>query len=677
VLVSARALLASLLILIAGLMAGEQPPQEAFTVRSQRPAPGPRITPYLRYQVDQAWEQDEQRRAEFAGIRNEVDLLKLQAKLRKNLLDMIGELPKKKTPLNARVTGRIELSGYRVEKVIFESLPGYYVTALLYVPDKSPAPMPAVLVPCGHSTNGKIAYQYICHRLAKRGYVAISWDPVGQGERSQFWDSVRGKSRYNLVCGEHAVLGNLAYLAGANLARWEIWDGMRAADYLLTRREVDPARISITGTSGGGFQAAHIGALDERLKVVIPSCYISALPMRMNNRIYKDPDSDPEQDLFGMVSNSVDHPGLLLLCYPRPVFVAAAVEDFFPIEGTRKTVREVGAVLHRLGRPELIGSVEGYHGHKYSPENLEAAFAFLDRFNGMPPGLGFPTDEKLEDKELQCTRSGQVLLDFKDAKNLMDLIREFYVERKNKPATSLTSLYRAAGYPGIDKWQVVTYRGMPSHTKIAWEFMGGSRLDGVLIDRYLIHHSERLAIPLLHIRLRDARGPKALLWFTAAGKAQPSDWSEVKDLVTRGFELFTFDFRGLGEDRMPYKVDSVDAPGLAPAEIEQAYVGPLSGVLANYVYNSLLTGRPYFLQMIEDAEIVSRFVRERINPDQIQVCGRGDAYTLAAAIATSLPEIGLFPQPEEKVIRWSEIVEQKRELWPIQYLLPGGAYIHQ
>ena len=76
-----------------------------------------------------------------------------------------------------------------------------------------------------------------------------------------------GKSRYNRICAEHAVLGNLAYLAGTNLARWEIWDGLRAFDYLLTRPEVDPERINITGTSGGGFQAMHIAALEPRIKV--------------------------------------------------------------------------------------------------------------------------------------------------------------------------------------------------------------------------------------------------------------------------------------------------------------------------------------------------------------------------------------------------------------------------
>jgi len=102
-----------------------------------------------------------------------------------------------------------------LKKLIFESLPGIYVTALVYVPGDHSKKHPAVLVPAGHATNGKIHYQVLSQRLASRGYVVIAWDPVGQGERSQFWDAKDGKSRYNLVCAEHAVMGNLAYLVGA------------------------------------------------------------------------------------------------------------------------------------------------------------------------------------------------------------------------------------------------------------------------------------------------------------------------------------------------------------------------------------------------------------------------------------------------------------------------------
>src|SRR5438093_9423039 len=123
----------------------DAPPPEAFTVLKQTPAPGPRITPYLKYQTEQAWREDELRRRALEGIRNEKDLLQLQRELRRNLLAMIGELPDRRTPLNPRISGRIQMAGFHIEKLIFESLPGVYVPALVYVPDVQGGPHPAVL----------------------------------------------------------------------------------------------------------------------------------------------------------------------------------------------------------------------------------------------------------------------------------------------------------------------------------------------------------------------------------------------------------------------------------------------------------------------------------------------------------------------------------------------------
>jgi hypothetical protein len=670
-----------LVLVIAAAVAGAAWPQDgdSFRVKGQPVLPpGPQITPYLQYQVAQAWEQDQQRAAEFAAIRTETDLRRVQARVRERLLLALGGLPQTKTPLNAKITGTIRLGGYRIEKLIFESLPGVFVTASLYVPDTTPAPKPAVLVPCGHSSNGKISYQYICHRLAKLGYVALCWDPVGQGERSQFWDKGKNASRYNLICAEHAVLGNLAYLAGANLARWEIWDGMRAVDYLLSRPDVDPKRICITGTSGGGTQTALIGALDERIGIVVPSCYINSLPMRMNNRIFKDPDSDPEQDLFEMVSGRIDHPGLLLLAYPRPVLMAVAVEDFFPIEGARRTFREIESIYRRLGHPERIEIAEGYHGHSYSPENLTRAFRFMNRFDGLPWMETLPAEEKLEDRQLLCTQSGQVMLEFKDAKPLTEVIRDYFVENRSRPGGTLRERYHGPNYPGIEKWTVTAYNGNPPASgSIAWQAMGSSTRDGLVVDKYLLHHSGRLSIPLLHVHTPGA-GPAtapAVLWNHLQGKANAEDWSALRELAATGRQVLSYDSRGLGEDRMEYKAVSPDDPSMGQGSFDQVYFSPLSGVLENYVYNSLLTGRPYFLQLIEDAEIVSRFAADHLKVTSFLTGGAEDALELADAVAETLPGIGLLENAKGHRIRWSQIVLDRRELWPIQYLLPGGAYI--
>jgi hypothetical protein len=166
------------------------------------------------------------------------------------------------------------------------------------------------------------------------------------------------------------------------------------------------------------------------------------------------------------------------------------------------------------------------------------------------------------------------------------------------------------------------------------------------------------------------------LWFRESGKATAEDWPEIKKYVDEGYDIVSFDFRGLGETRMPYTAVSADDPALGALDFDHAYVNAISGVLANHVYNSLLTGRPYFLQMIEDSEIASRFAREKLGAKGVSITAPGDAYTLASAIAETLPGIELLPRTDAKVLKWSEIVEQKREIWPIQYLLPSGAYIH-
>jgi len=548
----------------------------------------------------------------------------------------------------------------------------------VYAPDDGNKLHPAVLVPSGHSENGKVHYQSLCQRLVQRGYVVVSWDPVGQGERSQFWDSKKARSRYNLICAEHAVLGNLAYLAGTNLARWEIWDGIRALDYLLTRPDVDQERISITGTSGGGTQAAYIAALDARIKVVAPSCFITALPMRVYNRIFQDPDSDPEQDLYEMISHGIDHPGLLLMMYPRPVFVAAAVLDFFPIEGTHQTFREVEELYSRFGHPDRIAMHEGYHGHEYSAENQEAAFQFLDHFNGLPYRRGLPPVEELEEKRLLCTRTGQVMTDYPNARSLMDVIREYYEERKKQAATNLKQLYYSDLHPEIQSWGVSQYQGAVwSSHEIQWELTGQTQFADITIDRYLLRHSRYLEMPLLHIHKGGSHRRPILFWPGPKGKVTPEDWPEVSKYLDEGYDIVSVDPRGQGETCMPYKAASPDDPSLAQLDADLAYVSPISGVLADYVYNSLLTGRPYVLQMIEDIEIAARFVREKIDDHSgFAITGVGVAYTLANAVSETLPDIKLIPQPSAQALKWSQLVDEKVELWPVQYLLPGGAYVH-
>ena len=111
--------------------ADDPPPPQSFLVREKPLSPGPRITPFLQYQADQAWREDDERQKAWDAIHDQRELLKTQDRLRQKLLQMIGGLPAVKTDLHARVTGRIQMDGFSVEKLIFQSLPGVYVTALV------------------------------------------------------------------------------------------------------------------------------------------------------------------------------------------------------------------------------------------------------------------------------------------------------------------------------------------------------------------------------------------------------------------------------------------------------------------------------------------------------------------------------------------------------------------
>lgn len=660
-------LAASLGLVLVGTTAWAQPPQADLEVRP-RPPEGAQITPYLRSQIDRAWAQDARRQARLDAIRSEAELLEWQAEIRKAMIDAIGGLPETRTPLNAKVVGTEVRDGYRVERVVFESLPGVHVTALVYVPDtpegEATEKRPAVLLACGHARTGKSFenYQRIAARLARLGYVVICWDPIGQGERSQFWEVARNDTRYDRVCGEHGVLGNLATLAGANLARWMVWDGIRAVDYLLTRAEVDPARLAITGTSGGGFQSAWIGALDTRIAVVAPSAFMTALPMRMANRIFEDPDSDPEQDPPGLVSAGIDHVGILLAAYPRRIHVSAVARDFFPIEGTRLTMRRVKAVYERFGHGDRVVLSEAYARHSYAEPNQLSAFRFFARTFGLREPDALPDVSLLSETQLQVTRSGQVRLDL-PGRSLVDVIREYYEKHRAERASSFRTFYEQAR---------AAHPTAPGETSV--RISSSSTWQGIRIDRYLLEYGGGLEVPVLHLRpaARATASAPALLHVDLRGKVDASRWGDVARALADGRDVISLDLPGAGELRMPFKVAS--QPWIEALSDEERHAHPLSSVMGNYIYNGILTGRPYLVDAVETIAVVHAFARQRLGVSDVRVLGPGVSAALAEA-ATVLPDLTVERVPGAEVFDPRRTVVEGIEMWPIEYLLPGAAYM--
>ncbi|MCK5699922.1 MAG: acetylxylan esterase, partial [Cyclobacteriaceae bacterium] len=224
-----------------------------------------------------AFLQLQERKAAIAKLQTKSDYLERQETVKEKLLRIVGPLPDK-TPLNAQITGVIKKKDYRIEKVIYESMPGYYVTAALFIPKKLKGKAPAVIYASGHTVNGfrSETYQHIIINLVKKGFVVLAFDPIGQGERLQYYNEKEGKSRFGPTT-EHSYPGAQCYISGYSPTLYFIWDGIRCVDYLLSRKEVDPERIGMTGRSGGGTQTAYTAAIDDRILAAAPECFITSM----------------------------------------------------------------------------------------------------------------------------------------------------------------------------------------------------------------------------------------------------------------------------------------------------------------------------------------------------------------------------------------------------------------
>jgi dienelactone hydrolase len=318
----------------------------------------------------QAWEQAFEMHMEEGRMEAHLESLK------ELFMERIGPFPDK-TALRARILGQVLREGYRVEKILFESRPFFYVTALMFVPESARfrPPYPAVLVPCGHAetAKGHDEYQAMGALCAQYGMAALVFDPLDQGERHQ----LLAPSGKPLMWGTraHNMEGIRASLLGQNLAGFFTWDGIRALDYLVSREDVDPERIGISGNSGGGTQTTYLFAADPRIKAAAPSCFIHTIFTEARLEM-----GDAEQNLFAQMRDGIDHPDYIMMAAPRPHKILAATHDFFRIYATWDTYRYVKRYYSWLGYSERADILENLEGHNYNRLQREAAVQWLLRW---------------------------------------------------------------------------------------------------------------------------------------------------------------------------------------------------------------------------------------------------------------------------------------------------------
>ena len=284
----------------------------------------------------------------------------------KTMLGLAGDRPR--TPLNIQLRGTIQRAGYVVEKIAFESLPQVYVTANLYLPTGRDGPAPGVIYVCGHAYSphgAKTAYQRHGHTLARHGYAALILDPVQIAETAGLHHGVLNQEMYEWYTRAYSPAG------------LEVWNVIRALDYLETRPEIDAGRFVITGRSGGAAMSWFAAAVEPRIKAVVPVMGIGTYATSVADNTQRRhcdcmyPVNFARQDLI--------HLGALIA--PRPLMMAHGRQDpLFPVAGYEEFEAAVGALYASYGVPERFRNVVVESGHEDSDFLRAEAVRWLDRW---------------------------------------------------------------------------------------------------------------------------------------------------------------------------------------------------------------------------------------------------------------------------------------------------------
>ncbi len=333
--------------------------------------------------------------------------------VRTGLLVNLGLWPMpEKTPLNAVVHGRIERADYSVEKVYFESLPGFFVTGNLYRPiGDSPTKRPGVLCPHGHFRNGRFLWstdeeidaeiasgaeqfrsnarsilQAKCASLARMGCVVFHYDMIGYADSQQIPMAVAhdfAAARPEMEQPDHwGLFSPQAEHQLQSVMGLQTWNSIRALDFMETLPDVDPARIGVTGASGGGTQTFILCAIDPRPAVAFPAVMVSTA---MQGGCTCENCSG-----LRVTAGNVDFAALFA---PKPLGLTAA--DDWTREMKTKGFPELKKLYTLLGKPDNVSLLSRLEfGHNYNQVSREAMYAWFNQHLGL--GLTDTSEREME-----------------------------------------------------------------------------------------------------------------------------------------------------------------------------------------------------------------------------------------------------------------------------------------
>jgi cephalosporin-C deacetylase-like acetyl esterase len=560
----------------------------------------------------------------FVGIANEMagrqqapqsreEWDKRHGELRKELRETLGNFPwDDRPPIGARITGRIDHGDHVVEKVLYESLPGLYVTALAYMPKNRQGRVPAVICVNGHWPNAKATdlIQQRCMGLARMGVIAFCQDVIGTGERQAF----AGSPPENY----HGFYrGATPRIVDRTLQGYVMFECIRALDYVRSRDDVDPERIMCTGTSGGGMQSMYFAALDERLAGAVPVCYISSYEVHMGATacVCEVPPG---------ILRSTNQWEILALHAPRPLLCIAASRDVpvfqpAPMLSTLEKTRDVYKLYDRAGD---VTSAVVESGHDYNKEMRELFYRHVAKHL-----LGLPDDPISEPDDLPVEPESALRVGLPMNTETMQSLT---FQRAGELAGQIAQPSDAEHWQSLKQDQQKRLEdilgGIPDLREGKKTLQRTLTHDGYAVEHWTFEPEPGIIVPAVlclpkNIAAGDSR-PTVLI-VDEAGKQTAFDQGLVDELVERGFVVLAIDYRGVGETD-----GTVPAIGYGPAMPEYN--------LTNY---SLFIGRPLAGARVVDIRYATDFLTSRAEVDaqQIAIVGRGRG-ALSALLAASLDE---------------------------------------
>ncbi len=563
------------------------------------------------------------------------EIAEYQRAMRQFFVEHLGGFPER-TPLKARIVGKKSYPDYRIEKIIYESQPGFFVPAILYLPKAEP-PYPGVLLLCGHTENGKAGYQQVAIPLVKNGMAVLCPDPIGQGERKQLLDE-NGVGPYRSTT-EHMITGIGPIALGRNLATYMVFDAIRAVDYLESRPEIDPSRIGCTGNSGGGNRTSYLMALDDRIACAAPGCFITTT--RRKNETPGP--GDAEQNIHAQIAYGMDHADYILMRAPRPTLILSATNDYVPIEGAWESLRQAKRLYATLGFAERVDLAEAGERHGYSLPLRTAAVRWMRRWLMDIDDAVIEGECPLEpDEELRCTPDGQTLL-MPGARSIFDL----NIEAEQQAATERKRTWSQLESDAIRAKirEVAGIRGLADLPRPKIEARGTFKREGYRIDKLVLRSEPGIELPALRF-LPDSGGGKPCLYLHGQGKhVDAAPGGPIEKLVLSGHTVLAVDLRACGETQTtPWRYKN-----------SLAFCGDN---VAEY-FISYMLGKSFLGMRTEDVLVTARYLSEGSEsgaPSPLRVVAVGEVGPAALHAVALEPSLFSSLTLRGSLVSWSDVV---------------------